>query len=72
MAKEDCAEVNQLLLDANRHARRHALSPSQLERIAADVRKHGHAIAELLSTRLLDARRYRSRTWLPSNPADAT
>jgi CHAD domain-containing protein len=46
MAKEDCAEVNQLLLDANRQARRHALSPSQLGAIAADVRKHGHAIAE--------------------------
>ena len=47
MAKENCNEVHQLLLEANRQARRHAVSPAQLAAIAAEVRKHGHAIAEV-------------------------
>src|SRR5688572_22884097 len=46
VAKKDCTEVHQLLLDANREARRHAISAAQLAAIAAEVRKHGHAIAE--------------------------
>jgi CHAD domain-containing protein len=46
LPKEECSKVHQLLLDANRHARRHGITPAQLAAIAAEVRKHGHAIAE--------------------------